>query len=176
MQRQNVAKLSDLCTSSWFLNSVDSITQNRYLRLSKKDCELSDASMKGSGALFVALGAVDGTWKDLQTNRISWRLNGLPNLSENPPEKIVPPDDVYDVTARLHSKANRIVPVTKSRDLVRLRNEVYRTRSVKLHWNLGCIVEKRREIREELTMTDEDASLDPKQAQTGISKTSKTTN
>lgn len=65
----------------------------------------------------------------------------LSKLDDTPPEQLTAPHDEGNVTARFKSEASKILPTSKMRSLVKVRNVAYGTRTVKFHWDLSSIVE-----------------------------------
>lgn len=78
----------------------------------------------------------DGTQKDKSSF-----LSSVPDLISIPPDQIFTPSDFDDVATRIMSEDARINDPVKLQQLIRLRYEVYKTRTVKFHWDLQTSIE-----------------------------------
>ena len=70
-------------------------------------------------------------------------LRILPDLLQKPPELISSPDEKDKVSQPFDTEASRIGSEEKLLALLRLRDEVFCSRSVKFHWDLSQIIEMR---------------------------------
>lgn len=76
--------------------------------------------------------------QDQTTNKF---LKNGTNLTDKLPEELTEPSYFDEVTDRLESEECRIESATNSRSPYKLRDEIYRTRKVRFHWNLDEVIE-----------------------------------
>lgn len=85
-------------------------------------------------------GAVDDALIDiLKVGGLSF-LNFIPNMTKTPREEIAVPSDLHVVNRGIQSEESRVSPLNLW-SFIWLQNEVYSTRSVCLHRDLGSVVE-----------------------------------
>lgn len=141
---KQVANWSALCERSSCLHKVHGISQYRFFKFTRAS---ANQNVSENPVHCLVRCTVDEQWSDLPTDNGPCFLRFVPDLANTPPEQLTSPADIDDVTLRIESEENRITPVSKLRSLIRLRNEVYRTRLVSFHWDLSTIVETKGNIR-----------------------------
>lgn len=89
-------------------------------------------------------GKVDETWKPIGNGSdgdVHIFLSKLADLKNTPPEPLVSPLDFNDVTAIVMAEEGKIQSPSKLKEILNMRDEVYKDRKEKLHWNLSAVVE-----------------------------------
>lgn len=166
MDLKQVANWSGLCDQTNCCHEIDHITKYRFFRFSVSQTNSDDIAhnagheeKEGGQATSDSTDNAPSTIlrttnvKVRYTSKDNWisleSVNGgtnsflrhLPDLSITPPEELQSPEDVDKITARIESETHRIDSEEKLASLFSLRDEIFRTRSVKFHWNLAEIVE-----------------------------------
>lgn len=131
------ANWSFLCNESGCLNKVNSISQYRLFKLGRKT---RSVKKKAGTVRGLVTGAVDDALIDiLKVGGLSF-LNFIPNMTKTPREEIAVPSDLHVVNRGIQSEESRVSPLNLW-SFIWLQNEVYSTRSVCLHRDLGSVVE-----------------------------------
>lgn len=68
-------------------------------------------------------------------------LRLVPDLKLAPSEVLTASPDFDDTTARTITEETSIPSIDKLQSIYKLRDEVYRTRCVRLHWSMASILE-----------------------------------
>lgn len=138
---KQIINWSGLCDETRCNNHIDQITQYRYFRFTRSNESTQDGII--STVCHVRSSCIE-KWRCLESENsaeVRGILKFLPDLSRTPAEIIECPPGVEEIDKKLDSERARIISQVKMRSLVALKNEVFRSRTLRFHWNLPAIVE-----------------------------------
>ncbi len=153
-----LANWSELCEMSGCLRSINNFTNYQYFKFVGRQVSDSNTGNKSRVSNRLANRQVSkyretscfvkhiasGDWKNLIDHGPSMGHGFLkfpPDLSSTPPLNITEISGIEEVNKRFNSEEQRINSTAKMRQLIELRDYVYRARTEKFHWNLKTCVE-----------------------------------